>query len=344
MDQDRISDTIVAPEATRAPADTPVEKPGFFRRNSLKLAGIFNLIGDVGFLGSGIKTRDTSKIVGGALYTLGGANLAMFGKPKPEHAVEELTEKTADMLQNAMGGLPEGSGLAKAEAQKTADTLKGSLYKHAAQNTLGVYTAGAGALLVSGIRKYRANPKEWAGMGYGISSLAVKSLSLLIPEKTGKDAEDKKSSGGLLGWIREKPLRIFGYGSVITDTMLAAEAVQGYRAGHKNAWSVLTAGTYIISDLLMAISNKNPDNATGKLRPEDQHGIEAMAAEAIAAQPEEKRGELVAQAASFLAAQPNTTGTAEDIKKSIREQVEALGKNRWAQRVSAPAESPQPSL
>lgn len=299
----------------------------FLKQYSLQLAGILNLIGDVGFLGTGIKTRDPYKISGGGLYTLGGLNLALFGKVKPEENLRRVKEEVAALIDEKTGhaaARPEGGD---------------ALYRHAADNTLTAYTAGAAAMLASGIKKHNAGLGS-AGLYYGASSLAFKLGSRLIPEQAAGGAGEK--SGGIVGWIREKPLRLFGYGSVVTDSFLALDTWHDYKHNPNKSgygWSAVTAGTYILADLLMAISSKDPANAGGKFPEGDRRDIEAGAAEKIARQPKESREALIAQAAEFLAARPEMGGDATAIGQAIREHMEQAAPASWTAR-TAPSSAP----
>ncbi len=349
-------------EQNAAPIEKAPDKTSgvrsFFRHNSLQLAGMLNLIGDVGFLmqghndlkkaklaGDGIKkTIGRYTLLGGALYTLGGLNLTLFGRVKERKSTDETSRATAEFLQQKLGALPKDSGLETVANTPPEPAKKANFFdRNAATSTLIAYTAGAMAILAAGIKTYRANPKEYAGMGYGISSLAVKSLSLMIPERAKKESDNpEKSSGGFVNWIREKPLRVFGYGSVLTDSLLAWKAVQEHKAGKKPLWSIVTAGTYILADYMMAISNKDKDNAVGTLSHEDQQRVETLAAETIAAQTPQQREALVTEVGSFLAKRPEMKGSRENITAAIRAQVEQQGKNRWASRTEAepnPAET-----
>ena len=225
------------------------------------------------------------------------------------------------------------------------DTLSDTLYHNAAQNTLGVYTAGAGAMLGSGIQQYRKDPKEFATLGYGISSLVFKVASFMIPEKSKKESNGRNRGllGGIVDWVREKPLRLFGWGSVITDSFLAVDAYKKYKHTPKESgnyvWKATTAATYIVADLLIAISSKDHANASGKLDADGQRRILAMAAEAIIREPQATRDSLTFEIAEFLATQPNVSGTAAELDKAIQEQLTQLGKNRWAQRAVASQEA-----
>lgn len=333
-------DSSLSPVAKNEAGEAlPAKDAGFLRRNSLRLAGILNLIGDVGFLGGGIKTRDPYKITGGGLYTLGGLNLALFGKVRPEQQRQEVSQGVADIIKTTAGGLPEGSDLAAIDACRNAGLAGKTLYHHAAQNTLGVYTAGAAAMLASGIKKHNAGLGS-AGLYYGLSSLVFKLGSFLIPEKNEKENREsgKIRKGGFLEWIRQKPLRLFGYGSMVTDSLLALDTYQEYKYNPQKGsyrWTAVTTITYILADLMMAISNKDHANATGKFSAEDQHRIERLAADAIAREPKEMQAGLVRQIAGYLAARPELTGGAEDLAKAISGQVGDLQKISWASRASS---------
>ena len=239
---------------TRAPAPAaPTGLRAFFKRNSLQVAGVFNLLGDVGFFMQGTKDIAAARTkpqriaayaeaVGGGLYTLGGLNLAFFGHVDERKPVNEIIAKTAIFMTEQIGPLPSNTALGALHptAQKTSSPS--FFYRNTAQNTLIAYTLGAGALLTNGISRYRAKePDGGLMLGYGIASLAVKLASLMIPEKPKED-ENEKPKNGIIAWLREKPLRIFGYGSLITDTLLAKRAFDKYKRGAAgSSWPLTTA-------------------------------------------------------------------------------------------------------
>lgn len=321
---------------TAAPA-----KSTFLQRNSLRLAGILNLIGDVGFLGGGLKGKDHFKTTGGALYTLGGLNLTLFGRVKTEEKLNIVTQDTAAFIEQQTG-----HAAANLSAQMpSAASKENALYRSAAQNTLYAYTLGAAAVLISGIKKYRADSKQWAGLVYGISSLVFKLTSLMIPEKSIKETGNEKK-GGFVNWVREKPLRIFGYGSLITDTALGIQSYQEYKhnPGDKGyGWTALTTVTYMLADFMIARSNKDPANAGGKLSAEEQRRVETLAAEAIAREPKEAQDALLIQVAAFLSERPEINGKADALATSLKQKVAAMDSSQWTSRVkidNAPALQP----
>ncbi len=318
----------------------------FFGHYSLPLAGVLNLIGDAGFLGSGIRTKDPYKIAGGTLYTSGGLNLTLFGRhEKSEQRLQKVSQRTADFIQNITMGK---SGDAGADTNNT-HTAGNLLKYHAAQNTLAAYTAGAGAMLASGIRKYNAGGGA-AGLFYGLSSVITKLASFLIPEKArepGDENGENKDSGkktGIIGsavnWVREKPLRIFGYGSMVTDSLLAWDTYQTYKRDPKTKnylWNAVTAVTYLMADVMAAISSKDSSSVNGKFNDDEQRRVEAIAAETIARQPVEQQGKLADKVSEFLGAQPEMRGKPSDISASIQSQAKHMKDNAWAARVAEEA-------
>ncbi len=322
---------------TETPSDAPRQEQsgarGFFRKNSLQLAGLLNLIGDASLLGAGYKAKDKLMTLAGGLYTGGALALARYGKPSSERVLRTLSEDTADFLKQKTGGLPQGTELSGIDGQKPNGIVgkaENYLRRHPADAMLGLYTAGAAAMLGSGIA---TNNKK--RIGYGVWSLAVKLASFLMPEQAKADVFEKQETSSnpirqAINWIKEKPLRLFGYGSLITELLLTASVFEDYKSGDaakkKGAiFGFVTAGAYIASDILMAVSSKDAANTNGKLSFDEQRKVEAMAAEAIAAQPGAKRGALVEEVAGFLAKRPEIGGSRDAIRKALVTQVEHKG-------------------
>jgi hypothetical protein len=326
----------------------------FFRHHSLQLAGILNTIGDITLLGSGLfrenkrtgKQGDAYEATAGAFYTLGGLNLAVFGRgKKPESNLRKVSQRTVEYIQKVARGETPESAIAALPQNERPNFLQ----QNAAQNTLGAYTLGASAMLLSGIRDYQADRQvgrkgDWSRIGYGISSLSFKLLSLVIPEKSPNDKTDhdkNRSSNPLerfADWIREKPLRVFGYGSLITESMLALDTYHTFRQKPEDKaflWKAATTASYIAADVLVANSNKDPRNAEDKFNSDEQLQVVALAAEEIAKQPQDQQAKLVDQVSEFLATQPEMKGKGTDISASLRQQIQNVGHNPWAERMTA---------
>ena len=319
----------------------------WFNRSKLRIAGWLNAVGDVSLLAGGIDSKDNFMTLAGGLYTGGAVALGLYGNVKTDRQLREISQDTADFLQQRTGDLPKELGLSTILSQKKTSRLhqlEDYLYHHPADIMLGFYSAGAAAMIGSGIA-HKNNER----LGYGIWSLGIKLTSLLLPEKkadTDQPLAPKRTSGigGAIDWIKEKPLRLFGYGSLVTELLLGASAMRDFKTAkndpakkRKATFGFFTTGMYMLSDALMATSSKDPTNADGKFNDDQQLRIEAMAAEAIAIQPEGYRSLLAKEVGGFLAQRSEIKGSREEITKAILTQAEHLGKSRWAARVEQAA-------
>jgi hypothetical protein len=345
--------TTVVQTQRAAPAHAQHTKPthttpdSFLQRNSLRISGYLNLIGDVGLLAGGIVKRNPHHIAGGALYTLGAGNLARYGKADTAHVKQTLAKDMAGFFSAHAAAIPQTSTLHQA-AHEGANggifaRLDQQLRAQPVQNTMGLYTAGALAMLGSGVQTYRANGK-FSGIAYGASSLAFKLGTLMLPEDTKNSAFNPTEKKGVIGWLKEKPLRLFGYGSLVTDTLLAWQSYDEYKEAKAKGkakgssayiYTGIAAASYIVSDILMAMSYKDPANAAGALRHEDATEMLRMAAEVIAAQPAEKRPALTAKLATFLSEKPAFASHAEAIHTQLQEALSATVNRTWSARVAA---------
>ena len=321
--------------------------------HSLKTAGWLNLIGDAGLLIHGLQTGQPYEILGGALYTGGAGVLSRYANVTTEHQVRQVLAQTADTIQQQAGQLPEDAGLTRiAEEHRKGgfQRIENFLYRYPAEVMLSAYTLGALAMLRSGIKK--GDP--W-GIAYGVSSVGFKVASLMIPEKHKSETAggpvtapaDTGPLGAMVNWIQEKPLRLMGFGSLVTDTLLGMSAYREFkgRASQKGAiFKFITTGTYLAADLLMAVSNKHTENADGKFSPDEQARIEAMAAETIAQQPKEIQGALVLKVSRLLGARPEMHGGVEGVSRNIDAQIAQIGQNPWASRVKVEGDALSPSL
>ncbi len=321
--------------------------------HSLKTAGWLNLIGDVGLLLHGLHTQDPYDITAGVFYTGGAAVLSRYANVQTEHQVQQALVRTADAIREQTGKLPEEASLTriaedhqKGLIQKTEDFL----YRFPAETMLSAYTLGALTMLAGGIK----HQKKW-DIAYGVSSVACKVGSLLIPEKHKADDPsvnahaDHGPIGQVMNWIQEKPLRVLGFGSIVTDTLLGISAYHDSKLpankGKSYLFKFLTTGTYLAADLLMAVSNKHAENnVDGRFSPDEQARVEAMAAEAIAQEPKELRSALVLKVSRLLGHQPAMHGGVEGVSRNIGQQIAALEQNPWAARVKMEGDALSPSL
>jgi hypothetical protein len=302
---------------------------------SLKASGWSYIIGDVALLMSGLMSGRQKEAVSGALYTAGGAVLARYGNVKTEHHVRDITMRMGEFLKKQADELPPDCALGNIMKEKRDGVLpdiEHFLYKYPAQTTVGIYTLGAFSMLQSGLK----HGKFW-DIAYGANSTAAGLGSIIIPEKAhNPDAPTPTNPvAQCWDWVREKPLRMAGYAYILSGLALGMSAYREFKdnpAQKSYIFKFITTGTYLVGDVLLAISHKDHTNADGKFDVDEQRRIEAMAAEAISRQPESMRDALVHHVAGFLAMQPEMKGKAPDIGKSIKAQLQHMLDNPWSAR------------
>ncbi len=331
-----------------------------YERNKLRISAALNLLGDVGLLIEGRTQKNPLKQAAGWLYTIGAMSLTVLGSANPKQQLQELREQTALFLNkeatNKDSSLESSKIVQSRDTGFMANTMR-FLKKNAADVTLFFYTLGAGTMLANGVKGYKtlkasgdnsekglAKLEEAKGtIGYGISSLSIKAASLALRE----DKQVGKSEG-VVGWLKEKPLRLFGYGSLITESMLGWKTygqwkqtkAKGQTEEDKKAfrWATVTTGSYALSDVVIATANKDAASAVGKMEQLEQENLEEMVAETIVHQSAEEQDALATKTAQFLETQGAVNGNAQELRQSIMQRVEKMQNKAWVDRqAEAPA-------
>lgn len=321
-------------------ASPPQNEPSFIQRHSLSLAGGLNLVGDIGLLRSGFSPANPNpyRKAAGALYTLGGLNLVSFGHVNKKLQIQDVAERVATLIEKEDGDLYKTAAHhLRQNAQKLTGRVERFFYNNPGQNTMALYTAGAATMFASGLRQLRREKDYWE-LAYGTSSLTLKLLSFIIPEKSKH--EDNKEPSNLLEWIKEKPLRLFGYGSFITDGLFAWGTYKKYMANPKgnHLSSAITSATFLMADALMAISYKDPSNLGVDFSSNEQQQLEKLIAEAIATLPKERQAAIIDSVAEFLSRQPEIPSAMDKdtINQSITSLITALAPQRWVNKINQP--------
>lgn len=331
-----------------------------YEKNRVRISGALNALGDAGLLADGIRSKSIPVIIAGSFYTAGAAVAMLFGTANKKHQVQDLTERAAEFIQTHSS--EHATDTESAEILKHRDTgiiasTTRALRRYSGQIMLGLYTLGAGSMLTHGIEGYKAdkaagkNLMEAKGtIAYGVASLTVKALSFLTTERA-HDKNAPTDAQGIIGWFQEKPMRIFGYGSFLTDSIMGLRTYGKYRKGKDQAaidhipqkgWkaftdgyglSAVTTGSYLLSDLVISSSNKDAANAVGKLNGAEQAKIETMMAETIARQPESQQERLAGEAAAFLEQEGMAKGSGEQLRSSLLSKAKSLSQkpSSWAE-------------
>ena len=298
-----------------------------YERNKLRIAGSLNFIGDVAMLAEGYQKNDDYIKAAGGLYTLGASNLAWFGAADSTQKVQDLREETAKFLHENItlkdSSLESSRILAQRDNSLTGSLMR-SLQSNAANITLLLYTLGAATMLVKGVKNYSSMQAKGADtteakatIAYGAFSLLVKAVSLGL-----KESPEGKPAKGIIGWLKERPLRFFGYASLLTETMLAWRTYGQYKQGAENNYSLsaLTAASYAASDVVIANASKQ-GGASNKLETQEQAQLEDMVVETIAQQEVSTQEVLLKKSVKFFKGQSAVQGDEKVLEASLRDKL-----------------------
>lgn len=320
---------------------TVAPAPSLFEKNKLRIAGALNALGDISLLYGAWKNGKHLKTIAGSLYTLGAAVITFFGSTSRDEQISDLELRSAEFIESSKSANSVNTTAAKILASQDAGFLTRTgkyLRRHSAQIMLGFYTAGAAFMLASGIHDFskdraKESPTEYSwndysGIGLGGFSLLVKLISLAMPEKRAKHSKTAEGEKTMLDIASEKPMRIFGYGSMLTEAFWGWETYKKFKNKEDWKWDAITGGSYIVSDLVIANTNKDAANAVGKLTDAEQHKIEEMMAETLSYHTADKREKLANEAATFLEQESLVNGTRENLRSALLKRAEKLWTDR----------------
>jgi hypothetical protein len=316
-----------------SPAISPAIKPAFGESwlqesHRLQLAGALNGFGDVLLLADGIEKRDPWRIAAGSLYTVGAAAITFFGSPDNKQQRSELQQRLNHFLLN------EGMTPLPLEQEKAAP-LTQILRHHSTNIMLGCYTLGAAALLASGVKPYLSDSaipttdkRNIGDILVGGVSLLVKGTSWMMPEQKTPTEPDSSEDKGWMTQIKDKPMQVFGYGSLLTELFWAGKTVETFKNGEQWKLTAATTASYILSDLLIATTHKNATHMGEQLTASEQSDLEEKLAKEIARQSLSNRAALYDKTANFLSNEPLVRGSKEDLRHIL----EKKSSGSWAER------------
>lgn len=300
------------------------------------------------------------KIGAGLGYALGGIILTGFAsKDQSEKHIAKTQRKMNHFMRR------EGLDVSEASTSKTLTQTPRMTPWEKAKDFVSTYPSemlnlvyvGVGALLMSASIKYRnapqksyENEQQWKrrkntetidiglGMVTGSSALA----GLLISEKK-PDEDDKKRSGigGVVDWIREKPLRATGYGFMVATAFHAWATARKWHKGEEEVRKTIIGRaifviTNVAAEILIAISSKG--HGIGVKADESVDStIIATAAQTILEQPEEKRAALIERMAGYMSSPDVLGGKPAEIKENLIKAIAAIAENPWASKSQIPS-------
>ena len=199
--------------------------------------------------------------------------------------------------------------------------------------------------LLKAQRKYGADVDtqnaDKTDVGLGIVTAASAITGLLVKEQKRLDGDPKRHGiGGIIDWVREKPLRVTGYGYMLAtgfhakatyDKWVATSALElaekTIERSKLKKRAVFIAAN-VVSEILLAISSKG--HGVG-VKPDASinDSVISTAAELVLRQPQDKREAVISQLSGYIASPEVLAIKAEDVEKSIRQHIAALDKNPW---------------
>ncbi|MFM9890227.1 MAG: hypothetical protein ACKVOE_06250 [Rickettsiales bacterium] len=354
--------TSITPE----PDDTLSAKEKW-SKGTLGLAGASYLLGDSAYiyyrgaplikewktLSNGIgggKFFGALDVLAGLGYMVGSLSLARYGgRDQSVNNIATATQKVERFARKEGLDIPPESSLAfenddpKRSVWGKIDHLVGKY----PSETLNATYIGVGSLITAAAlyNGTRAIPAHLAGealkvakanrqsslidVGLGVITAAAATIGLTVKETKPLPGDPKRHGlGGVIDWIKEKPLRATGIGYMIATAVHAGSTLRSKEPMKYLVGRWIFIGTNIISELLLAISSKG--HGTG-VKPDKSidRSVIAAAAELILRQPSEKREAMIGQLAGYMASPEVLGGKADDIAAELHTHLNALEQNPW---------------
>lgn len=166
-------------------------------------------------------------------------------------------------------------------------------------------------------------------VGLGMVTASSALTGLLLKETKPLPGDEKRSGvGGVIDWIREKPLRATGIGYMIATGVHAVSTLQSKEPAKFLIGRWIFIVTNIFSEIMLALSSKG--HGAG-VKPDDSvdKSVIGATAELILRQPLEKREALIENMAGYMASREVLGVKAEKIAAELRSHINLLDNNPW---------------
>lgn len=307
------------------------------------------------------------KIGAGIGYALGGIILSAYAsRDQSQQQIKVASKKLNHFFHTASVVPPDDSALKDVTHEEHKGLLgrAHALLSHYPSEALNLVYIGVGALLaMSSIKQIRAGQKphetplqakdrireeKW-DIGLGAITATSAFAGLVIPEKKPEEDQEKRTGiGGIIDWIREKPLRATGYGFMLATAFHAKATYGKWRNGEEEVRNTIKGRAVfvvmnVLAEILMAVSSKG--HGVGLKSDESvDKTIISVAADMILRQPPEKREAMIGQLAGYLAGPTLVGKKPEDIQKELSSVVALVDASPWgSSRAAAPLTSPIPN-
>lgn len=296
----------------------------FIQDNSIRLAGIGQLIGDTALLVYGLKTGNAKIGSVGLLGYTAGAIATRYGNPR--------AEKQLALVERELGHYLRAEGV-EIPKEPTLETLHqpGGVVEHAEKFLYQYPTQLINTCFtLMGVQFTRAGMQhnQKALVASGALMIASGLSGLLIEEK--KPDPKNPPQGAMqkaISWVQEKPLRLTGTLANLNQASLTIDALQERKRNPgSNAYmfKLMAVGGFVLCNTMIGMSSKG-EGSGAQMDEESRGKLAEAAARVIAAQPKGAQDELLDHIAGFMATQPYVQMKAPQISALLREKVAQLG-------------------
>jgi len=202
------------------------------RKRSIQLSGLVMMAADTGFIMYGAKEKHWENALAGLSYLGGSTTLFAYGRnDQSELQIREMAQMILQKARERGFAIPDESAASSVGRMRKESALRqvdNFFRAHPAEIGNMMYFA-AGTLVAKAALQHHAfatprpgmtrqqigemRKEGWKDTGLGAMTMSSGLLATMVKEKA-IDPDQPKSTGlgGIVDWIREKPLRLASYG------------------------------------------------------------------------------------------------------------------------------------
>ena len=295
------------------------ESSSYFKDNTVRIAGIGQLIADTALLTYGIAKNDFKIGSIGILGYTAGFIGTRYGSPKSERQLQLVERDLGQYLRQQGVTLPKHPTLQNlTQAGGVIEHVEAFLYAYPTQ----LMNACFGLM---GVQFMRAGVRDTnkAQMASGALMMAASLAGLLIQEQ--KPDPEHPPQGAMQktwSWIQEKPLRLTGALLNLNQVFIARDAWNESKNPGNKAYLLkyLAVAGFTLCNTMLALSSQG-DGGGAQLDDVSRKALSEAAAHAIVSQPKEVQNGLLEHVAGFLSTQPYVHMSAADISTQLRQKL-----------------------
>ena len=337
--------SFIAPNASQSlvkhdPAQPKPTLTERIKRNTVRLAGAFYMVGNLFTVASGLKRLSHAKQVNllpeikgakaelltGLAFTAGDSVMLAFGHRTPEQQLDKVARSIADIAKVEGWEIPATSPikLALARSDTTGERLGNFLREHVlAFKAVTEVTAGA-AFAVAGLRQ--ENMKKAASgallaTGFALGQIIPERKPAYFRDHVNEGTQDHSAWGRFKEWIERKPMRVSGSIAFTNNVMTAWGALDESKKaiGSQGFWkyNMGQAGSFMAANALLFTSSKTNTQTVACLLDQAY----AMSSNLVLQLSPEKREHAIEALARTLARQPEIDATFDEARTALTERV-----------------------